>query len=111
MSRRQLTKGIKRDLKDLGSKLPIVFYQVKESGRYTGQELILVGLEKDEKGQALIPDKIYLYEQPVQIAVNHYRRMRKAWEMWGYEGVNKYVDKINLMEAAQLGKEITIRAN
>lgn len=38
--------------------------------------------------------KMYWYNQPVLISINHYRRLRRLYQKHGFEGVQLYVNKV-----------------
>lgn len=86
-------------LKELASRLPQVMHETKEQRLVTGQELIDMGMVPSN-GVPYIPTEKYLQELPVQIAANHYRRMKRAYNSNGQEGVQKYIDEINALSEA-----------
>lgn len=80
------------------AQLPVVFDNAVEYHYYKGQELIDMNYElpagEDGKREKIVPNKDYRFSMPVQVAANHARRMRRAYQRNGYEGVNAYVNRV-----------------
>jgi len=94
MSKRSLTKEIQKELREIADKMPIVFYTVPTSEPYTGKELKLTAIQEDSKGRPLEDDQIYMVKSQMDIASNHYRRMKKAYLKDGAAGVKAYCEKV-----------------
>lgn len=86
-------------LKQLAGQLPQVMHDAKEKRLVTGQELIDMGMIPQD-GVPYIPTEKYWQELPVNIAANHYRRMKRAYNSNGQAGVQKYLDEINALAEA-----------
>lgn len=82
-----------KQLRDLADKMPLVWRFCTEKHIMTQEELDEMGYVGAEK----LPDGKYLYRAPVQIAVNHYRALKKAWKKSGFEGAWNYMDKVNAL--------------
>lgn len=77
-------------------KLPVVMSPTQEFHIVTGQELIDQDIE-DIDGLKVDPEQQYSQPMPVQIARNHFRRMKKAFKQQGAPGVAKYILSVNEM--------------
>lgn len=64
-------------LKQWADMLPVVMHQTHEVHIMTGTELLEMGYVERE-GKKIDPEEDYRYNQPVQIAANHFRRMKNA---------------------------------
>ena len=93
MSNRALTKQEEKLLREYAAKMPIVMQNAHEVHKMTGAELIEMGYVEQE-GEIIIPEKMYAYNAPVQVAANHYRRLKKAWLKNGQDGLKTYISKI-----------------
>jgi hypothetical protein len=80
-----------KQLRELAKGMPIVIRNTHEKHIYTKEELDEWGYVDAEK----LPDGRYLFNYPVQIAVNHYRALKKAWQKNGFKGASDYIDRIN----------------
>jgi hypothetical protein len=80
-----------KQLRDLAKQMPLVIRNTHEKHIYTKEELDEWGYANAHK----LPDGTYVYNYPVQIAVNHYRALKKAWKKNGLKGASDYIDKIN----------------
>jgi hypothetical protein len=97
-----LTKAVQKQLKVWADKLPIVMYTTHEWHYLKGHEVLdmfestgadtIEGIDIPKTD--IVPDGTYRYPFPVQIAINHYRKLKKAWLKSGSEGVKKYVDNL-----------------
>lgn len=79
-------------LRQIADTLPTVFYTVQESQVWSGKDLLLTGYESQAD---IDPNQEYTIDSPVNIASNHYRRMKKLYQSHGVEAVNAYVQKVN----------------
>lgn len=61
-----------------------------------GSELIEWGITEDPQDptKKINPDQRYIYNQPVQQDINHYRRLKEAFKKNGKGGVNHYLGTI-----------------
>jgi hypothetical protein len=86
----KLSKDDEKTLRDYANQLPLVWTNTLERHRMTGQELIEMGYV-EQKGQKINPEEKYIYNSPVQIAANHYRRLKRAWLKHGAKGIATYL--------------------
>jgi hypothetical protein len=86
-----LDKETENQLRDLAKRMPIVLRNSHEKHIYTQEELEEWGYVDAEK----LPDGKYLFKYPVQVALNHYRALKKAWKKKGFRGCSDYIDRIN----------------
>lgn len=80
-------------LKEWADMLPTVMHATHEVHIMTGQQLLEMGYVERE-GRKIDPKEDYRYNQPVQIAANHFRRMKSAWYANGEAGVMAYIESI-----------------
>jgi hypothetical protein len=80
-----------KDLRGIAERMPLVLRNTHEKHIHTQEELEEWGYVDAEK----LPDGKYIYKYPVQIALNHYRSLKKAWRKNGFKGACDYIDKIN----------------
>lgn len=91
----QLSKQqISDSVKELAEKMPLVMEWTHEVHMVKGQELIDQGQDVTDDGKKIKPERTYLQNMPVQIAINHERRMRKAYKKNGYAGLQEYITKM-----------------
>ncbi len=96
---KKLTKAEENLLRDYAAKMPMVLENTLENHLMTGLEVKQLRAEygeeciKDERIK-MQDDKKYHWAMPVQIAANHYRRLKKAWFKDGQKGLSKYISKI-----------------
>lgn len=89
-------------LRQIADTLPPVFYTVQESQLWSGEDLLLTGIQRQEDDEAIDKDKDYYIDSPVHIASNHYRRLKRAYQAGGSDAVSRYVRKVNeLQELSQ----------
>ncbi|HXS55738.1 MAG TPA: hypothetical protein VN726_06415 [Hanamia sp.] len=86
-----------KDLRDIAAAMPMVIQNTHEKHLYTQEELEEWGYVDAEK----LPDGKYLYKYPVQIAINHYRALKKAWRKSGFNGCMAYVKKVKSLPNMQ----------
>lgn len=96
----KVTNQIRKELQLIATKLPTIMNGTKEYHWMTGRELNELGIYVDDKGVKLIPDVKYLWHFPVQIASNHFRKLRKEYEKNGQPGVIDYIRKVKAMQTA-----------
>lgn len=88
-----IPKSKQKILREYAAKLPDVLHNTHEVHIYSGQELIDME-EEPPKGQIFDPEEKYLYKYPVQLASNHYRRLKKAYIKNGDDGVVGYLKQV-----------------
>lgn len=101
-----MEQAIKNIIKELSAQLPVVFEYSTEEHVVDGSELIAQGHAEHEDGRMVHAGMKYKQNMPVMIAANHERRLRKAYEKHGKEGILSYIDEINKLAKKQPnGKE------
>ena len=95
-----LTREIKAGLQVIASNLPVVMQETQEIHLLTGKELKEMEIFKDDKGNDLIDEVQYRWAFPVQVAWNHYRKLRKAYQAGGEPEVIKYIDRVADLKTA-----------
>ena len=70
--------------------LPSLSYATSEQQEITGEDLLLAG-HKEVAGKAIDKEKSYLWQAPVYNEANHYRRMKRAFEALGVDGIKNYL--------------------
>jgi hypothetical protein len=88
-----LSQQTLKDLRDIAAAMPMVIQNTHEKHIYTQEELEEWGYVDAEK----LPNGKYLYKYPVQIAINHYRALKKAWKKGGFEHCKRYIQKIKAL--------------
>ncbi len=81
-------------LKAYAARMPVVMHNTHEVHIMTGAELLEMGYVEHE-GEKLIPAKKYHFNTPVQLAANHFRRLKRAWLKDGESGIRKYIFEIS----------------
>lgn len=95
---KRISKQEEQLLKSIASKMPVVFHNTHEVHYMTGAELLEMGwVEMD--GEKIDPLKKYVYNAPVQLAANHYRRLKHALQANGKKGVEAYMNHIKAIVA------------
>lgn len=98
------TQGVTRDIERLSKKLPVVSTGKRKRVHRMGKTILASTTQKTISGQPIDPDKLYTcYET---IPVDHYRKLRTAFRLNGWEGVKKYCDSIYQLEASQTRKQL-----
>jgi hypothetical protein len=100
----KFTRQDHEDLTSYVEKMPVIMTQTHEVHRLTGAELQDMGYV-EWKGFKIDPEETYLYNAPVLVAANHYRRLKRAWVKHGYSGVEFYLREV--AKALQLNAEKT----
>lgn len=95
---KRISKQEEELLKSIASKMPIVFHNTHEVHYMTGAEILEYGHVVKE-GEQLDPEKKYAYNMPVQLAANHYRRLKHALQANGKKGVEAYMNHIKAIVA------------
>lgn len=104
MYTKTFTKEDEQILKIYCDKLPVIQQQTHEVHLLTGAELQDMGYVERE-GEPINPEKMYRYNAPVLLALNHYRRLKRAWMRYGYEGLKNYLTEVK--KAIDLHKQQT----
>lgn len=77
-----MNKKVVKQIRDIADKLPKVYTQCMSGGLF----------DTDETGQTEFIPNIY------NVEVNHERRLRKAYEKMGMEGVKNYLNQIHKLQ-------------
>lgn len=97
MAGKKLTAEEEKILKNYCRALPVIMESSHEIHVMTGAEITeleeALG-EIEKEGIVLDPEKKYPYSMPVQIAMNHYRRLKRAWLKDGQSGIQKYLNNV-----------------
>lgn len=96
----KLSKKIEAGLQLIAGNLPVVMEETKEYHFLKGSELKEMEIFKDDKGNDIVDEKEYRWAFPVQIAWNHYRKLRKAFKHGGEPEVIQYINKVADLAAA-----------
>lgn len=91
-------------MRKLAGQLPMVMHNTLEVHIMTGQEILDMGYVLHE-GQVIDPEVNYRYNQPVQIAANHFRRLKRAYYRDGKLGLVNYVIEIKELAQQQKNEE------
>lgn len=80
-------------LKEWARVLPVVMEWTSKKHKMTGEEMKEMGFVEEMGGEVDSEGK-YVYSMPVQMAANHYRRLKRAWLKDGQPGLTKYLKHI-----------------
>jgi len=81
--------------------LPTVVSNTHEKHIMTGAEILEMGTITEIDGKPVNPVLKYTMPMPVQLYWNHVRRMKKAYQKEGYEGIKKYAYKVETIVKSQ----------
>ncbi len=101
-----VNKNIEALLKKLASKLPKISINTHEKYWVSGAEILAWGTITEINGKPIIETQMYLWEYPVIIVANHYRRLKKRYKAKGIDGVQEYLKWINVLAK---GKKIEVQ--
>lgn len=93
MPKHKLSKSDEAWLRKEALKLPPDFSATLNRITISGEQAALSGLKQTNQGEAIDKNATYVTRQPNVVNMNHFRRMKKAYEDRGWEGVNIYLDK------------------
>lgn len=93
MASKRITGQDKRILKAFADRLPVIMDRTSERHIMKGSELKQMGYVF-KPGENVKDDETRIFFQPVQVARNHYRRLKDAWEKNGQAGIQKYLNEI-----------------
>lgn len=93
-----LAKKLSKTISDsqinrLANSLPSVEVLTQERHFVYGRELMAQG-HTEEKGETIIPDRMYEQYMPVIIEHNHKRAMKKLYRRYGDTGVIEYFNQV-----------------
>ncbi len=99
-----MKKKLARELRKVATEMPVIMRHSNEVHLVKGSEMIANGVydvPNPRAGEPLQPERIKVipemsYKQPVpvQIAINHTRKLKKLHKQMGYMGLHAYVDAI-----------------
>lgn len=89
---------------DIADQLPVIMEQSSELHYVLGEDLIAQGERILTNGEKIIATKKYSQYMPVMIAMNHRRRLRKAYEECGGDGIAAYIGNVNNMIDARMAQ-------
>lgn len=90
-----MKKKITKQLERIAGKLPTVFRHTSEKHIVTGEEMLRDTEFKEVDGKPILPEERYVLRQPVQIAINHKRAMKKLVKKYGSAGAAAYIQAVN----------------
>ena len=89
-----------KKFRKLANSMPVVLEHTCEKHVVKGAELAsdlnLLNRPAEVEGKPIDPEKEYIKAMPVQIAMNHARRMKKAFQRAGEAGVDRYIAGVQL---------------
>lgn len=92
-----LTPEVKKHLQEFADRITPPASSTA-TGELTGRQLREQhGISTDGKGQPLVDTQLYIVKAPP--AVNHHRRLCKAYEQGGYEAVEAYLEPYKTPQA------------
>lgn len=91
-------------INDIADQLPVIMEPSSELHYVLGEDLIAQGERTLTNGEKIIPAKKYSQYMPVMIAMNHRRRLRKAFEDNGGDGIAAYINNVNNMIDARMAQ-------
>jgi hypothetical protein len=90
-------------IKKIAERLPVVMEHTIEVHLLKGSEILEWGTVNEIDGKPIDPEKEYRYNMPVQIAVNHYRRLKRAWKKSkNFDAFMAYMKRIDKLVGEQL---------
>lgn len=85
------TKDVQQNIRTLASKMRMVIVESHEIHLMTQEEMNELNYPDAEK----LESGMYAVKMPVQIAVNHYRGLKKAYKKKGLNGCYEYIARVN----------------
>lgn len=96
-----MDKAMTKIINRIADQLPVIMQHCSELHHVLGEDLIAQGETKLTNGETILATKKYTQYMPVMIAMNHRRRLRKAYEENGGDGIAAYISNINKMMETQ----------
>lgn len=96
-----MKKAIAKQIEKVAGTLPLIMRNTCERHIMTGEEVIAEMAFKEIEGKPVLPSERYMIRQPVQIAINHKRAMKKLYKKHGVIGVVAYRDQAQAYAAKQ----------
>lgn len=90
MGKKARLKAIKR----IANRFPLVNERTQEKHYYKGSEILSWNTVTEIDGEAIDPDKTYLYSLPVLMIQNTRRRLARAFVKNGIDGVLHEIGRI-----------------
>lgn len=97
-----MTATEQKKIRAIAGILPSQKYPTVETVEISGADLLLSGQTQVE-GKEINPDKTYHMRSPVYNEANHYRRMKRAFEKHGADGISAY---LKLFVSVDVGKHV-----
>jgi len=89
-------------IKKLSFNLPAINRSSIERHWYKGSEILEWGTVKEIDGVSIDPEKDYEYEYPVLMIQNNARRMKRAYQRNGVEGIKSLLNNtLKIVESNQ----------
>jgi hypothetical protein len=89
-----MKKKIVKQIEEVAGTLPLVMRNTCEKHIMTGKEMIEDLDWTKIDGKPVLPSERYLVNQPVQIAINHKRKMKKLYQKYDVAGVHGYINAV-----------------
>jgi len=93
-------------LRAIAGMLPPMSYETRETQSIKGEDLLLSG-HKEVEGKPIEAEREYFMRVPVYNEANHYRRLKRAFQANGREGVKAYL-RVFVSDSAKLGETIDL---
>lgn len=90
-------KLIKQLIAKAAAQAPLYFRHSHEEHILTGEQMIAQGIY-DIDGVKVIPNHVYKNPFPVQIAINHKRKLKKLHKEYGEDVIPVYIEAMNLSQ-------------
>lgn len=87
-------KSRAKALRKVAGDLPTMMATTQEVHLVLGSELIDQG-QTEYNGQPIRPEILYRQYMPVKMAINHYRRLKRAFNRDGAQGAQQYLNTID----------------
>jgi hypothetical protein len=97
-------KQLQKIINGIADKLPVVMQHTSELHHVLGEDLIEQGHTVLTNGEKVVPGKKYQQHMPVMLAVNHRRKLKKAFELNGGDGIAAYIAEVNKMIDARISQ-------
>ncbi len=85
------TKKITATLKAISNGLPGQNYSYHGRISEKGDQILQRGVDKDGDGLPVLPNKEYIRSVAMERKVNHFRRLKSAFDSNGLEGIKNYL--------------------
>jgi hypothetical protein len=96
-----MKKKIAKQLEQIAGTMPLIMMNTCERHYVKGSELI-EEMRPEIEGKKVDPETLYVDRLPVQMAINHKRRMKKMFKKFKGEGVQGYIDAVRDYQMKQI---------